>query len=213
MGYDYLLFFWLGPLRDADDEFTARSRHWGGLLKTIQIPADLEAEVKTTLDSLDGKLLAADPNFVQISNTVGNATEITAGEKPGAAKLRMLPLEVRDLIARAGIVIRNEDLRPWLPLDHHEQGHTRWKARRQITPRDAAFDDIEDGIQNLSQIGRRPTAVGTFGQHRFEIFPLGIGKAGIVDSAFHASTEAPLKIGQPNPMLMSTHYLNFQTVS
>ena len=120
--FNYLLFFWLGALRDADDEFSARSRHWGGLLRSIQIPPELEVEVKATLDALDGKLLAADPKFGQISETVGHATEIAAGEKPGAAKLRMLPLNVRDLVARAGIVLRNEGLRPWLPLDHHGQG-------------------------------------------------------------------------------------------
>jgi putative ATP-dependent endonuclease of OLD family len=120
--FNYLLFFWLGALRDADDEFSARSRHWGGLLRSIQIPPELEVEVKATLDALDGKLLAADPKFGQISETVGHATEIAAGEKPGGAKLRMLPLNVRDLVARAGIVLRNEDLRPWLPLDHHGQG-------------------------------------------------------------------------------------------
>jgi putative ATP-dependent endonuclease of OLD family len=82
----------------------------------------LEAEVKTTLDQLDTKLLAADPKFSQISTTVGRATEVAVGERPGAAKLRMLPLNIRDLVARAGIVLRNEDLRPWLPLDHHGQG-------------------------------------------------------------------------------------------
>lgn len=120
--YGYLLFFWLGALRDADDEFSARSRHWGGLLRSIQIPPELELEVKEVLDVLDGKLLAADPKFGQISETIGHATEIAAGEKPGAAKLRMLPLNIRDLVARAGIVLRNEDLRPWLPLDHHGQG-------------------------------------------------------------------------------------------
>lgn len=120
--FNYLLFFWLGPLRDADDEFSARSRHWGGLLRSIQIPPELEVEVKATLDDLDGKLLAADPKFAQISETVGHATEITAGEKPGAAKLRMLPLNIRDLVSRAGVVLRNEELRPWLPLDHHGQG-------------------------------------------------------------------------------------------
>ena len=120
--FGYLLFFWLGALRDADDEFSARSRHWGGLLRSIQIPAELEVEAKEILDALDGKLLAADPKFRQISETVGRATEIAAGEKPGAAKLRMLPLNIRDLVARAGIVLRNEDLRPWLPLDHHGQG-------------------------------------------------------------------------------------------
>jgi putative ATP-dependent endonuclease of OLD family len=34
----------------------------------------------------------------------------------------MLPLNVWDLLARAGIVLRNEATLPWLPLDHHGQG-------------------------------------------------------------------------------------------
>jgi putative ATP-dependent endonuclease of OLD family len=120
--YNYLLFFWLGPLRDVDNEFSNRSRHWGGLLKSIQIPPELEAEVKQTLDELDARLLAADKKFAQISETIGHATEIAAGEKPGAAKLRMLPLNIRDLVGRANVVLRNEESRPWLPLDHHGQG-------------------------------------------------------------------------------------------
>lgn len=120
--YNYLLFFWLGPLRDVDNEFSTRSRHWGGLLKSIQIPPELETEVKQTLDDLDARLLAADKKFAQISETIGHATEIAAGEKPGAAKLRMLPLNIRDLVGRANVVLRNEESRPWLPLDHHGQG-------------------------------------------------------------------------------------------
>ena len=120
--YNYLLFFWIGALRDADDEFAVRSRHWGGLLRSIQIPDDLEAEVKETLDALDAKLLAADPRLSTISETIGRATEIAIGSTPGAAKLRMLPLNIWDLLARAGIILRNEGLRPWLPLDHHGQG-------------------------------------------------------------------------------------------
>ncbi len=120
--FNYLLFFWLGALRNADDEFAAKSRHWGSLLRSIQIPEELEVEVKKTLDELDGKLLAADPKFAGISKTVGRATEVAMGERPGAAKLRMLPMNTLDLVSRAGIVLRNEELRPWLPLDHHGQG-------------------------------------------------------------------------------------------
>jgi putative ATP-dependent endonuclease of OLD family len=120
--YDYVLFFWLGALRDAEDEFTARSRHWGGLLKSINVPSALEEEIKKTLDDLDAKLLVADPRFSQIAETIGRATEVAVGDTSGAAKLRMLPLNLRDLLARAGVVLRNEELLPWLPLGHHGQG-------------------------------------------------------------------------------------------
>ena len=120
--YNYVPFFWLGALRDADDEFTARSRHWGGLLKSMNVPAELEQDIMKTLDGLDTKLLASDPRFAHIAKTIGQATDIAAGDSPGAAKLRMLPLNLWDLLARAGIVLRNGELLPWLPLDHHGQG-------------------------------------------------------------------------------------------
>ena len=110
--YNYSLFFSLGALRDAEDEFIARSRHWGGLLKSINVPPALEQEIMQTLDDLDAKLLAADPRFVQLAETIGHATEVAAGDTPGAAKLRMLPLNLWDLLARAGIVLRNEELLP-----------------------------------------------------------------------------------------------------
>ena len=120
--YDYVPFYWLGALRDAEDEFTARSQHWGGLLKSMNVPAELEQEIMQTLDDLDTKLLTSDPRFAQIAETIGHATEVAAGDTPGAAKLRMLPLNLWDLLTRAGIVLKNEEPLPWLPLNHHGQG-------------------------------------------------------------------------------------------
>src|SRR5260221_7998213 len=120
--YDYILFVWLGALRDAETEFAPRSRNWGGLLRAIKIPTALEEEVKKTLDQLDSKLLKADPKLDRIAETIGRATEIAIEDTPGAAKLRMLPLNVWDMLTRAGVILRNENLRPWLPLHHHGQG-------------------------------------------------------------------------------------------
>ncbi|MFA5021541.1 MAG: AAA family ATPase [Patescibacteria group bacterium] len=120
--FNYIIFLWVGALRDADDEFTSHSRNWGGLLKSIKIPKEIEEEIKNDLDVLDEKLLRADPKFLQISETIGKATEITIENGPGSAKIRMLPINVWDMITRAGIILKNEDLRPWLPLNHHGQG-------------------------------------------------------------------------------------------
>ena len=120
--FGYAPLFWLGALRDAVDEFSPRSQHWGRLLRSIKIPDELEEVVKAALDDLDGQLLAADPRLGTIAETIGQATHIAVGEGPGAARLRMLPLNMWDLLSRAGLVMRNEDLRPWLPLGHHGQG-------------------------------------------------------------------------------------------
>jgi putative ATP-dependent endonuclease of OLD family len=120
--YNYVLFYWLGALRDVNDEFTSRSPHWGGLLRAVKVPSPLEKEVKETLDQLDAKLLQADPALSQIADTIGRATEIAIGDTSGAARLRTLPLNVWDMLTRAGVVLRNETSLPWLPLDHHGQG-------------------------------------------------------------------------------------------
>jgi putative ATP-dependent endonuclease of the OLD family len=120
--FGYIPLFWLSALRDASDEFSPRSPLWGRLLRSIKIPDALEVEVKLALDALDVRILAADNRLGTIADTIGQATHVAVGDSPGAARLRMLPLNMWDLLSRAGVVLRNEDLRPWLPLTQHGQG-------------------------------------------------------------------------------------------
>jgi putative ATP-dependent endonuclease of the OLD family len=120
--FGYVPLFWLGALRDAADEFTPRSGHWGRLLKGVRIPDALEAEVLRVLAELDARIVAADPRLTSIADLIGQATRIAIGEGPGAARLATLPLAIEDMLQRTGIALRNEALRPWLPLSHHGQG-------------------------------------------------------------------------------------------
>ena len=120
--FSYLPLFWLGALRDASDEFLPRSGHWGRLLRSVRIPNELETEALRILRELDAQIVAADPRLNEIAQQIGQATHIAVGEGVGAARVNTLPLGVEDMLQRTGIVIRNEDLRPWLPLSHHGQG-------------------------------------------------------------------------------------------
>jgi putative ATP-dependent endonuclease of OLD family len=120
--FGYMPLFWLGALRDAANEFTPRTGHWGRLLKGVRIPDELEVEALQTLAELDAKIVAADPRLTEIATLIGQATDIAVGEGPGAARLNTMPLAIEDMLQRTGIVLRNEDLRPWLPLNHHGQG-------------------------------------------------------------------------------------------
>ena len=114
--------FWLGALRDAANEFTPRSGHWGRLLRGVRIPDELEAEALRILAELDARIIAADPKLAQIADQIGQATRIAIGEGPGAARVNTLPMAIEEMLQRTGIVLRNENLRPWLPLGHHGQG-------------------------------------------------------------------------------------------
>lgn len=120
--FAYAPLFYLAALRDAADEFGARSSLWARLLKSIRIPAEVEGEVKGSLDVLDAQLLNADPRLGEIAETIGQAAKVAIGQSEGDARLRMLPMNTWDLISRASVVLQNENLRPWLPLDHHGQG-------------------------------------------------------------------------------------------
>ena len=56
----------------------------GGLLRSVNIPADLEAEAMEILKNLDARIVAADPKLSEITETIGQATRIAIGQGPGA---------------------------------------------------------------------------------------------------------------------------------
>jgi putative ATP-dependent endonuclease of OLD family len=114
--------FWLGALRDATDEFTPRSGYWGKLLRGIRIPAELETDALRILGELDARIIASDPRLKQIADLIGQSTRVAVGEGPGGAKLATLPMAIEEMLQRTGIIIQNEDQRPWLPLSQHGQG-------------------------------------------------------------------------------------------
>ena len=120
--FSYMPLFWLGALRDAAQEFTPRSGHWGRLLRSVHIPDELEADALRILSELDARIAAADPRLSEIADLIGQATRVAIGESAGAARLATLPLGIEEMLQRTGIVLRNEELRPWLPLGHHGQG-------------------------------------------------------------------------------------------
>ena len=120
--WQYLPVFYLGALRDADDEFSHRSQFWGRLLRAMKIPAALEGRVKSVLDLLNRKLLDADPRLSQIAHTLSGATKVAARDRDGGVDLRLMPLKPWDILSKAEIILRNEPDWAWLPLQRHGQG-------------------------------------------------------------------------------------------
>lgn len=120
--WQYLPVFYLGALRDAEDEFSSRSQFWGRLLRAMVIPSALEGRVQRVLDLLNKKLLRADPRLQEIADTLSGATKVAARDRAGGVDLRLLPLKSWDLLSQAEIIARNEATWPWLPLQRHGQG-------------------------------------------------------------------------------------------
>lgn len=120
--FQYVPIFYLGPLRDADDEFSARSQFWGRLLKAMHIPDVLQAKLKKDLDELNHDLLAADPRMKSVTDNLKRIVEILPAETPGDLQLRALPMESWEMMAKTQVVYKADKDRPWLPLTNHGQG-------------------------------------------------------------------------------------------
>lgn len=120
--FQFLPVFYLEALRDAGDEFSARSQFWGKLLRTVQIPDALERKSKRIFDLLNRKLLDADPLLNNLAGGLSDISRIAATDVPGEADLRVLPLNTWDLLSKAEVIYRTEGGKPWLPLVRHGQG-------------------------------------------------------------------------------------------
>ena len=150
-------------------------------------------------------LAAFDPLAGVITNatamTIGfHALTVEYGRRRSAALAVSFPNE------RAQRVIEGRPLVVEGPLPENMIDRLpRGKVGGQITPRAATLDDIENGIEDAPTVSRRASAFGGFGEHGFEVSPLGIRETGLIYGVFHAPTEAALKMSRPSPSRMSTH--------
>jgi putative ATP-dependent endonuclease of OLD family len=120
--FSFLPVFYLDALRDAGDEFAARSQFWGRLLRTVQIPGPLEQKSVRIFNLLNAKLLAADPLLGDLATSLSDISRVATTGTPGQANLRVLPLNTWDLLSKAEVIYQNDGTKPWLPLMRHGQG-------------------------------------------------------------------------------------------
>ena len=120
--FAFLPVFYLDAIRDAGDEFSARSQFWGRLLKTVQIPDSLEQKSVRIFNLLNSKLLAADPLLGALARSLSDISRVATTGTPGQANLRVLPLNTWDLLSKAEVIYQTDVAKPWLPLVRHGQG-------------------------------------------------------------------------------------------
>ncbi|MER9592747.1 AAA family ATPase [Mesorhizobium australicum] len=120
--FSFLPVFYLDAVRDAGDEFSARSQFWGRLLRTVQIPDPLEQKSVRIFNLLNAKLLAADPLLGDLATSLSDISRVATTGTPGQANLRVLPLNTWDLLSKAEVIYQTDGSKPWLPLVRHGQG-------------------------------------------------------------------------------------------
>lgn len=114
--------FTLSALRDVSAEFSPRSRLWGELLKSINVPDDKWAEIAAELERVNAVMLAADPALQRITDKLGHIDSVVTAGAASQVNMRALPMKPWDLLSRSEVVIKGKNTDPWLPLDRHGQG-------------------------------------------------------------------------------------------
>ena len=143
------------------------------------------------------------PDVTAVAGGLDALTVQYRGRGPAALAVSFPHEDAQGVVERGPLMVVHP-----LPEDMIH-GFPMGKVDGQITPRATTLDQIEDGINDAPPIHRRAAAFGRFGQHRFEISPLGIRETGVIYGVFHAPTEAALKIGRRIPSRMSTHPATF----
>lgn len=120
--FQYLPVFYLKPTRDANDEFSGQSQFWGRLLKAMNVPDELQATLKTSLDGLNDQLLAADPRIEAVAADLKNIAKVAPTDAPGELELRAIALQPWDMLRNAEVIFKAHQDQPWLPLTSHGHG-------------------------------------------------------------------------------------------
>ena len=120
----YLPVFYLGALRNVNDEFSSRSsQFWGRLLKAVRIPQDVESKTLKALNQINEQVLEADPHLERIVETLRKTTEVVVqSQKGGNVSLQILPSNVSEILSKIQIILRNESQSPWLPIRYQGEG-------------------------------------------------------------------------------------------
>lgn len=120
--FEYIPVFYLDALRDAKDEFSAKSQFWGRILRAVNIPSSLAQRAESIFDILNKRFLAADPRVERVSKNLQGINGIASEDNPGEVAIRVVPFKTWDLISRSQVILKNTASHPWLPLNQHGRG-------------------------------------------------------------------------------------------
>ncbi len=120
--FRYVPCFSMAAMRDASVEFGGKSRFWGSLLKSINIPADKTAELESGFAALNDELLKADPKLENIKDTLRSIQKVIAIGAAGNVDVRAVPINLWDIISRSELLVQGKDTDPWLPIYRHGNG-------------------------------------------------------------------------------------------
>jgi putative ATP-dependent endonuclease of OLD family len=118
----YIRIFYLTALRDASEEFSARSQFWGRILRNLEIPGEQIQNLNEELVKLNEDLLHADNRLEQVRTTLENAQNVMALRSGQSTSIQALSVKPWELMSKSQVVIKPMGSEIDFPLSHHGQG-------------------------------------------------------------------------------------------
>ena len=113
--------FYLASLRDAAQEFRARSQFWGPFVRALDLGENERAELEAALSELNKKVLDKHSAFDSVKNRLKKTAELLHLEGTDPVSIEAVPSKVFDILSRTQVNLRSKTGAS-IPIVRHGSG-------------------------------------------------------------------------------------------
>lgn len=113
--------FYLASLRDAAEEFRARSQFWGPFVRALDLDDDTRAELETALAALNEKVLSKHTAFEKVKERLKKTADLMPLGDDEPVSIDALPSKVFDILSRAQVSLSSKT-GARIPITRHGNG-------------------------------------------------------------------------------------------
>ena len=95
--------FYLKSLRDASEEFKARSKYWGPFVKALELDDETQAELESDLDKLNAKVLSKHLAFENVKEKLSRVAKLLPLENENPVSIDAIPTKIFDILSRTEV--------------------------------------------------------------------------------------------------------------
>ena len=113
--------FYLASLRDASQEFKARSQYWGPFVKALELDDKTQAELENDLDSLNKKVLDKHKAFESVKTKLSKIAKLLPLEGTNPVSIDAIPSKIFDILSRTEVSLITKT-GAQIPIVRHGEG-------------------------------------------------------------------------------------------
>jgi putative ATP-dependent endonuclease of the OLD family len=113
--------FYLAALRDAAQEFRARSQFWGPFVRSVKVDPVLREELEKSLSELNQKVLDSHESFDKVKERLKRTSTFVPLDSKEPVWIEAIPGKVFDMLSRTQVLLASKT-GARLPIGRHGEG-------------------------------------------------------------------------------------------